>query len=226
MQQQSKSAANAVGSILGSSSTPSNDTHTAVTPCSVVISSSSSSSLSSPSHQNHKQQQPTTSNPVGSSLSDSPELDGQAASAAAAAAVSTIVDPLLKQPGAQFVMRADLLTLIKKNAEAKELVKSSAPLATILQRVRVNPSVYYKKYQHNKDLVRFLNMFANKDEPMPPGWEIKCEFDKNDKVFFVDHNSRSTTFIDPRLPLLKSTYVYFNFNYFWYSFIYIYRIRF
>lgn len=209
MQQQSKSAANAVGSILGSS-TSSNDTQTGGTPCSVVISSSSSSSLSSPSHQSHKQQQqqqqPTTSNPVSSSLSDSPELDGQVAGAGASAAAAVVsVDPLLKQPGAQFVMRADLLTLIKKNAEAKELVKSSAPLATILQRVRVNPSVYYKKYQHNKDLVRFLNMFANKDEPMPPGWEIKCEFDKNDKVFFVDHNSRSTTFIDPRLPLLKST---------------------
>lgn len=112
-------------------------------------------------------------------------------------------DPLLRQPGAQFILRGDLLTLIKKNAEAKELVKTSSTLATILQRIRLNPSVYYKKYQHNKDLVRFLNLFANREQPMPPGWEIKCEFEKSDKVFFVDHNSRSTTFIDPRLPLPK-----------------------
>lgn len=114
-------------------------------------------------------------------------------------------DTVLMQPGAQFILRGDLLSLIKKNAEAKELVKSSQPLACILQRVRANPGVYYKKYQHNKDLVRFLNLFACRDEQMPPGWEMKCEFDKSDKVFFVDHNSRSTTFIDPRLPLPKST---------------------
>jgi hypothetical protein len=69
----------------------------------------------------------------------------------------------------------------------------------MLQKIRSNPLTYYKKYQHNKELVRFLNMFADTKKQLLNGWEMK--YDKNNKVFFVDHNSRSTTFIDPRLPL-------------------------
>ena len=72
-----------------------------------------------------------------------------------------------------------------------------------MQRIRTNPAVYYKKYQHNKELVKFLNFFSDQNLPLPAGWEMKYE--KNNKVFFVDHNSRSTTFIDPRLPLLSIT---------------------
>jgi hypothetical protein len=113
-----------------------------------------------------------------------------------------IQDPLLKQPGAQFVQRVDLHHLIKHNLEAKEFVKQSPTLISILQKIRSNPLVYYKKYQHNKELVKFLNMFSNKSEQLPPGWEMKLEI--TNKLFFVDHNSRSTTFIDPRLPLLPS----------------------
>jgi E3 ubiquitin-protein ligase HECW2 len=105
---------------------------------------------------------------------------------------------IVTQPGALFLTKTDLNQTLKQNTDAKELIKSSANLTTIIHKIRSNPLVYFKKYQHNKELVRLLNMFAEKTKPMPPGWEMK--FDKNNKVFFVDHNTRSTTFIDPRLP--------------------------
>lgn len=35
-------------------------------------------------------------------------------------------------------------------------------------------------------------------EPLPPGWEIKVD-PQTGWPFFVDHNSRTTTWSDPRL---------------------------
>ena len=44
-------------------------------------------------------------------------------------------------------------------------------------------------------------MFTDKRQPLPEGWEMK--FEKSSKIFFVDHSSRSTTYIDPRLPAMS-----------------------
>ena len=107
-------------------------------------------------------------------------------------------DLLLKQPGAIFILRSDLQQLIKQNSQANLLLKQNNNLSNILHKIRVNPIVYYKKYQHNNELVKFLNMFTDTSQPLPHGWEIKYE--RNSKIFFVDHSSRSTTYIDPRLP--------------------------
>ncbi len=112
---------------------------------------------------------------------------------------TTSNDILLGQPGAKFLLRSDLHQIVKINTEAKEFLKQSQNLVLVIQKIRTNPIVYYKKYQHNKELVKFLNMFSDTSQPMPAGWEKKYE--KSNKIFFVDHNSRSTTFIDPRLPV-------------------------
>lgn len=32
---------------------------------------------------------------------------------------------------------------------------------------------HFERYQHNRDLVAFLNMFANKQLELPRGWEMK-----------------------------------------------------
>lgn len=32
---------------------------------------------------------------------------------------------------------------------------------------------HFERYQHNRDLVGFLNMFANKQLELPRGWEMK-----------------------------------------------------
>ena len=106
---------------------------------------------------------------------------------------------LLNQPGARFILRTDLQSILKRNQlGARELLKQSKHLVEIIQKIRANPAVYYPRYQHNKELVGFINLFSDTSLPLPTGWEIKCE--NSNKKFFVDHNSRSTTFIDPRLP--------------------------
>nr|XP_003218663.1 PREDICTED: BAG family molecular chaperone regulator 3 isoform X2 [Anolis carolinensis] len=40
---------------------------------------------------------------------------------------------------------------------------------------------------------------AGEREPLPPGWEVKID-PQTGWPFFVDHNSRTTTWSDPRLP--------------------------
>jgi len=158
---------------------------------------------------------PTTSRTPPQDESDSPRSSGiqqqstltsEAAtlepttSAASNSAASTemTTEMLLRQPGALFILRPDLQHLIKQTAEASTFIKENNNLFSILHKIRTNPAVYYKKYQHNKELVKFLNMFSDDKQPLPTGWEMKYE--KNNKVFFVDHSSRSTTYIDPRLP--------------------------
>lgn len=39
----------------------------------------------------------------------------------------------------------------------------------------------FDKYQHNRDLVAFINMFADHSADLPFGWETKK--DRNSKVF-------------------------------------------
>lgn len=40
---------------------------------------------------------------------------------------------------------------------------------------------------------------ASDRDPLPPGWEIKID-PQTGWPFFVDHNSRTTTWNDPRVP--------------------------
>ena len=41
----------------------------------------------------------------------------------------------------------------------------------------------FERYQHNRDLVALMNIFADKDRDLPPGWEAKL--DRNGKVGVV-----------------------------------------
>ena len=51
-------------------------------------------------------------------------------------------------------------------------------------RIRRDPAAF-ERYQHNRDLVSLLNVFAVKEKDLPPGWESKL--DRNGKVnsFFM-----------------------------------------
>uniref|UniRef100_A0A8C5G3K1 HECT-type E3 ubiquitin transferase n=1 Tax=Gouania willdenowi TaxID=441366 RepID=A0A8C5G3K1_GOUWI len=84
---------------------------------------------------------------------------------------------------------------------AYRMFTSNTCLKHMISKVR-RDAHYFERYQHNRDLVTFLNMFSNKQLELPRGWEMK--HDHTGKPFFVDHNCRSTTFIDPRLPLQSS----------------------
>ncbi|MEQ2213294.1 hypothetical protein XENOCAPTIV_012558, partial [Xenoophorus captivus] len=92
-------------------------------------------------------------------------------------------------------------TAVAQRQSAYRMFTSNTCLKHMISKVR-RDAHYFERYQHNRDLVTFLNMFANKQLELPRGWEMK--HDHTGKPFFVDHNCRSTTFIDPRLPLQSS----------------------
>ncbi|XP_023806623.1 E3 ubiquitin-protein ligase HECW2 isoform X2 [Oryzias latipes] len=108
---------------------------------------------------------------------------------------------LLQSPSAKFLCSPDFFTVLHSNPSAYRMFTSNTCLKHMISKVR-RDAHYFERYQHNRDLVTFLNMFANKQLELPRGWEMK--HDHTGKPFFVDHNCRSTTFIDPRLPLQSS----------------------
>ncbi|CAF4528584.1 unnamed protein product [Rotaria sp. Silwood1] len=144
----------------------------------------SSNILSSDNNNNN-----TTNNDISSSSSSS-------SSSSASSTMQTTDDYVRATPALKFICRSDFYQFFKTHREARQMIKSDS-LAGILQRIRHDP-LLFKRYQHNKELVRFLNLFADPTRPLPSRWDIK--HDDSGKLFFVDHNTRSTTYIDPRLP--------------------------
>ncbi|XP_037316049.2 E3 ubiquitin-protein ligase HECW2 isoform X1 [Pungitius pungitius] len=105
---------------------------------------------------------------------------------------------LLQSPSAKFLTSPDLFTVLHSNPSAYRMFTTNTCLKHMISKVR-RDAHHFERYQHNRDLVAFLNTFANKQLELPRGWEMK--HDHTGKSFFVDHNCRATTFIDPRLPL-------------------------
>ena len=69
----------------------------------------------------------------------------------------------------------------------------------MVSRIRRDASAF-ERYQHNRDLVALLNMFACKDRELPPGWEDKK--DRNGKVSGISTwLYRVTIQVVPNLPL-------------------------
>ncbi|XP_039997998.1 E3 ubiquitin-protein ligase HECW2 isoform X2 [Xiphias gladius] len=108
---------------------------------------------------------------------------------------------LLQSPSAKFLTSPDFFTVLHSNPSAYRMFATNTCLKHMISKVR-RDAHHFERYQHNRDLVAFLNMFANKQLELPRGWEMK--HDHTGKPFFVDHNCRATTFIDPRLPLQSS----------------------
>lgn len=99
----------------------------------------------------------------------------------------------------KFLNRSDFFSLLHLNDEALMLYNTSTNLKYIINRVRRDKtSSAYERFQHNKDLVAFLNKFTIKEEALPLGWEVKK--DEHGKYFFIDHVRKTTTYVDPRLP--------------------------
>nr|XP_056717088.1 E3 ubiquitin-protein ligase HECW2 [Euleptes europaea] len=108
---------------------------------------------------------------------------------------------LLQSPPVKFLTSPEFFTVLHSNPSAYRMFTNNTCLKHMITKVR-RDTHHFERYQHNRDLVGFLNMFANKQLELPRGWEMK--HDHQGKAFFVDHNSRTTTFIDPRLPLQSS----------------------
>ncbi|XP_018417512.1 PREDICTED: E3 ubiquitin-protein ligase HECW2 [Nanorana parkeri] len=108
---------------------------------------------------------------------------------------------LLHSPPVKFLTSPEFFTVLHSNPSAYRMFTNNSCLKHMITKVR-RDAHHFERYQHNRDLVGFLNLFANNQVELPRGWEMK--HDHQSKPFFVDHNSRSTTFIDPRLPLQSS----------------------
>ncbi|XP_022308678.2 E3 ubiquitin-protein ligase HECW2-like isoform X3 [Crassostrea virginica] len=100
-------------------------------------------------------------------------------------------------PAVKFLMRSDFLPLLQGNDRAMAEYNRNGTLKHMITKIR-RDFHNFERYQHNRDLVCFLNHFADSSKELPPNWEMK--FDRGGKMFFIDHNLKLTTFIDPRLP--------------------------
>ncbi|MBN3307378.1 HECW1 ligase, partial [Amia calva] len=105
---------------------------------------------------------------------------------------------LLQSPAVKFITHPEFFTILHANYGAYRMFTNSTCLKHMILKIR-RDARNFERYQHNRDLVTFLNKFADTQLELPRGWEIKT--DQVGKSFFVDHNSRATTFIDPRIPL-------------------------
>ncbi|XP_051164109.1 E3 ubiquitin-protein ligase HECW2-like isoform X2 [Leptopilina boulardi] len=100
-------------------------------------------------------------------------------------------------PAVLFLSRPDFFTVLHTNADAMELYNRNSSLKHIINRIRRDSTVF-PRYEHNRDLVVLVNLFADVNKDLPVGYESKL--DRNGKRFFINHMRKTTSFIDPRLP--------------------------
>ncbi|KAH8356204.1 hypothetical protein KR200_006948 [Drosophila serrata] len=120
---------------------------------------------------------------------------GNAAGAAPAAppvAASAI------HPAILMLCRSDFYSLLHTNEAALAIYNRNAALKHMVMRIRRDPQCF-QRYQYNKDLVALVNTFAQLGRELPSCWETKL--DQSGKQFFIDHQHRRTSFMDPRLPV-------------------------
>ena len=86
---------------------------------------------------------------------------------------------LVQGPVVQFVRRQDFCQRVLQSEHPAALLYNRSSVRHMISRVKRDPTTF-ERYQHNRDLVALLNIFADKDVDLPPGWEAKL--DRNGKV--------------------------------------------
>ena len=140
-------------------------------------------------------------NPAPVTVAEAPPRPQMPIEADAPATTQAIQADLLTSPALRFVTRPDFFSLLHSNEEALRLYNRNPAIRQLLTKVWRNPSSF-QRYQHNREIVTLLNLFADDTKPLPSGWELR--HDKHGRPFFVDHHNKSTWYIDPRLPQLVS----------------------
>ncbi|XP_060064691.1 E3 ubiquitin-protein ligase HECW2-like [Ylistrum balloti] len=100
-------------------------------------------------------------------------------------------------PAIKFLTRSDFFPILQSNDRAMVEYNRNGTLKHMISKIR-RDAKNFDRYQHNRDLVSFMNLFVDTNKELPSNWEMK--FDRSGKHFFIDHHRRLTTFIDPRLP--------------------------
>ncbi|BFZ01841.1 hypothetical protein BsWGS_04881 [Bradybaena similaris] len=102
-----------------------------------------------------------------------------------------------KLPAVKFLTRPDFFPMLQANESAMVDYNRNSKLKHMITKIRRDPKTF-ERYQHNRDLVSFVNLFCDTSKELPRRWEMK--YDRAGKAFFIDHVLRTTTFMDPRLP--------------------------
>lgn len=172
-------------------------------PSSPMPSSSTESPSSTPPSSSARSSTPlpSTSSTPNSTLSTSTHSTPSTStpsSAPSSSSASSRSTNYVQIPAVKFLTRHDLIDFLKSKGLAGHYYFQSQMLKLIVSKIRSEPS-QFERYRHQVELVRFLNQFADPQMDMPPGWDKKV--DQAGRLYFIDHNSRTTTFIDPRLPV-------------------------
>ncbi|XP_014241602.1 E3 ubiquitin-protein ligase HECW2 isoform X2 [Cimex lectularius] len=87
--------------------------------------------------------------------------------------------PDLYSPALRFLCRPDFFSLLHTNQEGLSLYNRNGSLKHMISKIRRDVGAF-ERYQHNRDLVAFINCFADPVKELPRGWETK--FDRNGKA--------------------------------------------
>ncbi|XP_050724591.1 E3 ubiquitin-protein ligase HECW2-like isoform X3 [Eriocheir sinensis] len=189
----SLASAAATPQTLSSSTSTFPNTGTAAPP---DLSPSTPSAVQSPTSASTSTTLPAPSS-SGTSSSSTPSSSTSSSSSSSSMS-SERLDMLLQLPAVKFLTRSDFFSVLHMNDDACSVYERSASLRHMISRVRRDPAAF-ARYQHNRDLVSLVNQFADIERDLPRGWEAK--YDRSGKLFFIDHSSKTTSFMDPRLPI-------------------------
>jgi len=84
-------------------------------------------------------------------------------------------------PPVLLLTRPDFFTVLHTNADAMEVYNRNSSLKHMINRIRRDPIVF-PRYEHNRDLVALINVFADPSKELPRGYESKL--DRTGKVSF------------------------------------------
>ena len=82
----------------------------------------------------------------------------------------------------------------------------------LFRKTLLNSGCFEKRSQQHINLGSRLKMadqrntsmpftqYQNRNDPLPPGWEMKID-NVSGWPYFIDHNTRNTTWQDPRPPM-------------------------
>ncbi|KAG7232131.1 hypothetical protein INR49_009516 [Caranx melampygus] len=100
------------------------------------------------------------------------------------------ISHLLQSPAVKFITHPEFFTVLHSNYAAYRMFTSSSCVKHMILKVR-RDARNFERYQHNRDLVVFLNKFADTQLELPRAGRSRP----------TPRGSRATTFIDPRIPL-------------------------
>uniref|UniRef100_A0A1B6KDB2 HECT-type E3 ubiquitin transferase n=1 Tax=Graphocephala atropunctata TaxID=36148 RepID=A0A1B6KDB2_9HEMI len=93
--------------------------------------------------------------------------------------ISAVSETVNHTPAVKFLSRPDFFSILHMNQDALALYNRNGSLKHMVSKIRRDPGTF-QRYQHNRDLVALINLFADAVRDLPRGWETKM--DRNGKA--------------------------------------------